>query len=87
MLEKYYDLMAYAYVFDNISEYLDIENISIHEYQNVWKIKLWETKDLIKWAKKAKYDYKTIKTLNPWYCKILFQNENEKLLFQTKMSL
>ncbi len=66
VLEKYYDLMAYAYVFDNISEYLDIENISIHEYQNVWKIKLWETKDLIKWAKKAKYDYKTIKTLNPW---------------------
>jgi hypothetical protein len=35
VLEKYYDLMAYAYVFDNISEYLDIENISIHEYQNV----------------------------------------------------
>jgi len=66
ILTKYYDLMAYAYIYNNISEYVDVEDVFVLEYPEIWKIKLWETKDLVKRAKKAKYNFKIIKELNPW---------------------
>ena len=66
ILEKYYDLMAYAYIYNNILEYIDVEDVSVVEYPETWKVRAWETKDLVRRAKKAKFDYKFIRELNPW---------------------
>lgn len=66
VLEKYYNLMAYAYIYNNILGYIDIEDVSVVEYPETWKVRAWEIKDLVRRAKKAKYDFKLIKELNPW---------------------
>ena len=66
ILEKYFDIIAYQYVFNNISKYLDIKNITVFDYPKTSKIKIWETKDILKWAEKAGYSFKSIKELNPW---------------------
>lgn len=66
ILEKYFDMMAYKYVFDNVSKYLDVKNITVFDYPKTSKIKIWETKDILKWSNKAGYDFKSIKESNPW---------------------
>jgi hypothetical protein len=58
--------MAYAYIYNNILEYIDVEDVSVVEYPETWKVRAWETKDLVRRAKKAKFDYKFIRELNPW---------------------
>jgi hypothetical protein len=51
---------------ENISDYIDIKNIVSYPDFETEIEKLWETKDLIKRAKKEWYSYKEIKKLNPW---------------------
>jgi radical SAM superfamily enzyme with C-terminal helix-hairpin-helix motif len=51
---------------ENISDYINIKNIVSYPNIETKTEKLWETKDLIKRAKKKWYSYKEIKELNPW---------------------
>ncbi len=66
ILEKYFDIMSYNYIFENITKYVDTKNIVITEQSKTSKIKIWETKDILKWSNKAGYNFKSIKELNPW---------------------
>jgi len=63
--EKYLQIMAYSYVFQNLDEFIDIDKLSFYELKNTTTITLSETKDLIKRARKNKQSYKEIKELNP----------------------
>ena len=62
---KYFRVMWYKYVFDNISKYINTNDIIPYIESETTIVKLWETKDLIKWANKEWYTFKEIKELNP----------------------
>lgn len=64
--EKYLQIMAYSYVFQNLDEFINTDNLSFYESKSTERITVSEIKDLVKWAKKNKYSYKDIKELNPW---------------------
>ncbi len=66
LIYKYYKVAAYKYVMENISDYIDIENIKPYPELETKTLKLWETKDISKRAKKEWYTFKEIKNLNPW---------------------
>ena len=66
ILEKYFDVIAYTHIFNNITQYLDIKNVTPFEQTKTSKIKVGEIKDLVKRSKKSGYDFKLIKELNPW---------------------
>lgn len=65
IISNYFKVMWYKYVFDNISEYIQISDVSSYFVPETSTIKLWETKDLIKRSKKEGYSFKEIKELNP----------------------
>lgn len=57
--------MAYSYIFQNLDEFINTDNLSLYEPKNTERISVSEVKDLVKRAKKNKYSYKEIKELNP----------------------
>lgn len=63
--EKYLQIMAYSYVFQNLDEFIDTDKLSFYQPKDTTTTTLSETKDLIKWARKNKQSYKEIKELNP----------------------
>lgn len=63
--EKYLEIMAYSYIFQNLDEFINTDNLSLYESKNTERISVSEVKDLVKRAKKNKYSYKDIKELNP----------------------
>lgn len=63
--EKYLQIMAYSYIFQNIDEFIDKDNLSLYEPKSTERISVSDIKDLVKRAKKNKYSYKEIKELNP----------------------
>ena len=63
--EKYFQIMAYSYIFQNLDEFINTDNLSLYEPKNTERISVSEIKDLVKRAKKNKYSYKEIKELNP----------------------
>jgi hypothetical protein len=65
IMSKYFEVLWYKYVFDNISDYINISDIVPYIGQETTIVKLWETKDLIKWANKEWHTFKEIKELNP----------------------
>ena len=64
--EKYLQIMAYSYIFQNLDEFIDKDNLSLYEQKSTERISVSDIKDLVKRAKKNKYSYKDIKELNPW---------------------
>jgi len=64
--EKYLQIMAYSYIFQNLDEFIDTDNLSFYEPKSTERISVSDIKDLVKRAKKNKYSYKDIKELNPW---------------------
>jgi len=40
ILERYFDVMAYKYIFENITEYIDTKNVVITEQTKTSKIKI-----------------------------------------------
>jgi len=65
VMSKYFKIMWYKYVFDNISDYINISDIVPYVSPKTTIVKLWETKDIIKWANKEWHTFKEIKELNP----------------------
>ena len=63
--EKYLQIMAYSYIFQNLDEFINTDNLSLYEPKNTERISVSDIKDLVKRAKKNKYSYKEIKELNP----------------------
>lgn len=63
--EKYLQIMAYSYIFQNLDEFIDKDNLSLYEQKSTERISVSDIKDLVKRAKKNKYSYKEIKELNP----------------------
>lgn len=63
--EKYFQIMAYSYIFQNLDEFINADNLSLYELKSTERISVSEIKDLVKRAKKNKYSYKEIKELNP----------------------
>ncbi|MBQ2600340.1 hypothetical protein II582_03040 [bacterium] len=57
--------MAYSYIFQNLDEFIDKDNLSLYEQKSTERISVSDIKDLVKRAKKNKYSYKEIKELNP----------------------
>lgn len=66
VMYNYYKLVAYKYVIENISNYIDTRNIEAYPEVETETEKVWETKDIVKRAKKEWYTFKEIKELNPW---------------------
>lgn len=64
--EKYLQIMAYSYIFQNLDDFVDTDNLSFYEPKSTERISVSDIKDLVKRAKKNKYSYKDIKELNPW---------------------
>lgn len=63
--EKYLQIMAYSYIFQNLDEFIDKDNLSLYEPKSTERVSVSDIKDLVKRAKKNKYSYKEIKELNP----------------------
>lgn len=63
--EEYLQVMAYSYIFQNLDEFINTDNLSLYEQKSTKRISVSEVKDLVKRAKKNKYSYKEIKELNP----------------------
>lgn len=63
--EKYLQIMAYSYIFQNLDEFIDENNLSLYEQKSTERVSVSDIKDLVKRAKKNKYSYKEIKELNP----------------------
>jgi len=63
--EKYFQIMAYTYIFKNLNEFINTDNLSFYEPKSIERVQVSDVKDLIKRAKKNKYSYKEIKELNP----------------------
>lgn len=63
--EKYLEIMAYSYIFRNLDEFINTDNLSFYEQKDTERVPVSEIKDLVKRAKKNKYSYKEIKELNP----------------------
>ena len=63
--DKYTEIMAYSYAFQNLKDLVDTEKLTLTENKETTTITVSETKDLVKRAKKNKYSYKEIKELNP----------------------
>lgn len=63
--EKYLQIMAYSYIFQNLDEFINTDNLSLYEPKSTERISVSEVKDLVKRARKNKYSYKEIKELNP----------------------
>ena len=63
--EKYLQIMAYSYIFQNLDEFIDKDNLSLYEQKSTERVSVPDIKDLVKRAKKNKYSYKEIKELNP----------------------
>jgi len=64
--EKYLGIMAYSYVFQNLDDFIEVDNLLLYMHKNTERVSVSEIKDLVKRAKKNKYSYKDIKELNPW---------------------
>ena len=62
----YYEVIAYKYVMENISDYINTKNITAYPQADTKIIKLWETKDIVERADKVWYTFKEIKELNTW---------------------
>ncbi len=63
---RYYNVMAYKYVMENISDYINTKNITAYPQADTKTIRLWEIKDLVERADKVWYTFKEIKELNTW---------------------
>jgi len=63
--EKYLQIMAYSYIFQNLDEFIDKDNLSLYEPKSTERISVSDIKDLVRRSKKNKYSYKKIKELNP----------------------
>ena len=63
--EEYLQIMAYSFIFQNLDEFIDADNLSLYESKSTKRISVSDIKDLVKRAKKNKYSYKEIKELNP----------------------
>ena len=63
--EKHLQIMAYSYIFQNLDEFIDKDNLSLYEPKSTERVSVSDIKDLVKRAKKNKYSYKEIKELNP----------------------
>lgn len=63
--DKYLQIMGYSYIFQNLDEFINIDNLSLYEPKSTERISVSEVKDLVKRARKNKYSYKEIKELNP----------------------
>jgi hypothetical protein len=66
IMDKYFEMIAYKYIIENILDYIEIEYITKYPQIETSIVKVWETKDLVKRSKKAWYNFKSIKELNPW---------------------
>lgn len=66
IMGRYYDIMAYSYLFQNISDYIDTTSVSPYKQSKTKTIKISDQKDLQKWAQKNGYSFKEVKELNPW---------------------
>lgn len=65
IMDKYYDIMAYSYIFQHISDYVDTSSIQTYSKTKTKTVKLSDQKNLQKWAEKNHYSYKNIRELNP----------------------
>lgn len=63
--EKYLQIMAYSYIFQNLDEFIDKDNLSLYEQKSTERVSVSDIKDLVKRAKKNRYSFKEIKELNP----------------------
>ena len=63
--EQYFQILAYSYIFQNLDEFIDKDNLSLYEQKSTERVSVSDIKDLVKRAKKNKYSYKEIKELNP----------------------
>lgn len=63
---RYYNVMAYKYVMENISDYINTKNITAYPQADTKTIRLWEIKDLVERADKVWYTFKEIRELNTW---------------------
>ena len=63
--EQYFQILAYSYIFQNLDEFINTDNLSLYEPKSTERISVSDIKDLVKRAKKNKYSYKEIKELNP----------------------
>ena len=62
----YYSVVAYKYIFEHISNYIDIENTITYPIKDTKTVAVREIDDLVLWAKDHWYTIKEIKELNPW---------------------
>ncbi len=62
----YYEVMAYKYIMENISDYIDTKNIVAYPKANTVAIQPWKVSDLVERAEEEWYSFKEIKQLNPW---------------------
>lgn len=63
--EEYYRIMWYSYIFQNLWDYVNLDETALYDQIEIKTIEISEIKDLVKRAKKNKYSYKEIKELNP----------------------
>ena len=62
----YYEVMAYKYIIENISDYIDTKDIVAYSKANTVAIQPWKVSDLVERAEEEWYSFKEIKQLNPW---------------------
>ena len=62
----YYEVMAYKYIMENISDYIDTRDIVAYSKANTVAIQPGKVSDLVERAKEEWYSFKEIKQLNPW---------------------
>ena len=62
----YYEVMAYKYIMENISDYIDTKDIVAYTNPNTVTIQPWKVSDLVERAEDEGYSFKEIKELNPW---------------------
>ncbi len=65
-MSSYYKVMAYKYIMENISNYIDTKDIVAYPKENTVTIQPGKVKDLIERTEEEWYSYKEIKKLNPW---------------------
>lgn len=65
ILNKYYQIMAFSYIMENLSSFIETTNLYPYSQPNFSYENEKEIDDLIKRSQKEWYSYKTIKKLNP----------------------
>lgn len=82
--EQYTKILAYSYIFENIEEFINPNNIRFYKPKNTITVPVTEIKSLIRRAQKNKHSYKEIRELNPrilwntlpkWNREIVIKNE------------